>query len=133
MAGGITLTNLAGYSLGVANDETSINIQKLTIRAMTDKITVKDKIARVIGRVDHNLHQEYSIEGFVTGSTGVFATQIGTIMTVAGATLLGTLLTGSAIILDEIQVDYESSQLAKVNYKLTRYNDIASTATQTTL
>ena len=133
MAGGITLTNLANYSLGIANDETSINIQKLTIRAMTEKITVKDKIGRIIGRVDHDLHQEYTVEGFIAGSTGALSTQIGTLMTVAGATLLGGLLTGSGIILDEVQVDYESAQLAKVNYKLTRYNDIASSATQTTI
>jgi hypothetical protein len=133
MAGGITLTNLANYSLGIANDETAINIQKLTVRAMTEKILVKDKIGRVIGRVDHDLHQEYTVEGFVAGSTGALGTQIGTLMTVAGATLLGGLLTGSGIILDEVQVDYESAQLAKVNYKLTRYNDITSTATQTTI
>jgi hypothetical protein len=130
---GITLTNLANYSLGIANDETSINIQKLVVKASTDKIIVKDKVARVIGRVDHNLHQEYDIEGFVTGTTGVFSSQIGVIMTVAGVSTLGGIASTGACILDESQITYETGVLAKVNYKLTRYQDIASTATQTTI
>lgn len=131
MAGGITLTNLAGYSLGIAADEVSINIQKLTIKAATTKIEVKDRVGRIVGRVDHSLKQEYSIEGFIDGTTGVMAAQIGAILTVAGVTALGNILSTGACILDEVQADYATENLAKVQYKLTRYNDIPSTATQT--
>ena len=73
----ITLTNLANYSLGIANDETAINVQKVSNKASGAKIMVKDKIGHEIGRVDHEIHQEYSIEGFVSGTTGIFADQIG--------------------------------------------------------
>lgn len=132
MAGAITLTNLALYSLGISNDETSINIQKLTVKTATEKIEVKDRVGRITGRVDHSLKQEYSIEGFVSGSTGAMAASVGAILTIAAVTALGGMPTTGACILDEIQVDYETGSLAKVNYKLTRYADIAATATQVT-
>lgn len=131
MAGAITLTNLANYSLGIALDETSINIQKLTVKAMTEKIEVKDRVGRIIGRVDHALKQEYNIEGFIdVASGGILASQIGVILTVAGVVGLGGMPTTGACILDESQLDYETAQLAKISYKLTRYADIPSTATQ---
>ena len=130
MAGSITLTNLANYSLGIASDETAINVQKVNVKASGAKIMVKDKIGHEIGRVDHEIHQEYSIEGFVSGTTGVFADQIGLIITVANVMTLGGISAG-ACILDDVGVDYESGALAKVNYKATRYPDISASATQT--
>lgn len=129
MAGSITLTNLANYSLGVGNDETSINIQKLSVKASGDKIEVKDKIGHIIGRVDYAIRQEYTVEGMVEGSTGALAANIGAILTVAGVMTLGGISAG-ACIMEDITVDYETGQLAKVNYKLMRYPDIPGTATQ---
>lgn len=127
------MTALANYSLGIGNDETSINIQKLTVKAMTQKIEVKDRIGRVVGRVDHDLKQEYSIEGFIDGTTGALAATIGAILTVAGVVALGGIASTGACFLDEIQTDYQTNELAKVSYKLTRYNDILAGATQVTI
>ena len=132
MAGSITLTNLGGYSLGIANDETAINIQKLSNKATTNKLLVQDKIGHQVGRVDKELHQEYSIEGFVTGTTGIFADQIGLLITLANVATFGGVSAGATLV-DEAEVNYESGQLARVNYKATRYPDIPSTSTQVTL
>ena len=134
MAGSITLTNLGGYSLGIANDETAINVQKLSVKADTKKTMVQDKIGHQVGRVDNELHQEYNIEGFVTGTTGIMAAteQIGILITLANVISFGGVSAGSTL-LDDAQVNYESAVLAKVNYKATRYPDIPGTATQTTI
>jgi hypothetical protein len=126
----ITLTNLANYVFGIPTDETAINIQKLTIKAATQKIEVKDRVGHIVGRVDHMLKQEYTIEGFVSGTTGALASTVGAILTVAGAVVLGGISSTGACILDDIQTDNESGALAKVTYHLTRYDTIAAAATQ---
>ncbi len=126
----ITLTNLANYVFGIPNDETAINIQKLTIKAATQKIEVKDRVGHIVGRVDHMLKQEYTIEGFVSGTTGALAATVGAILTVAGAVVLGGISATGACILDDIQTDAESGALEKVTYHLTRYDTIAASATQ---
>ena len=133
MSGSITLTNLAGYSLGVPNEEAGIQIQKITVRAMGEKIEVKDKMGKLIGRMDHGLKQEYSCEGYVAStSTGAMGAQIGAILTLASIVSLGGISSG-ACILDDIDVTYETGTLAKATYKLTRYPDIPSTAQQITM
>jgi hypothetical protein len=130
----ITLTNLAGYTLGVPNVEVSINVQKVTTKTTTEKIEVKDNIGHVIGRVDHNLKQEYTIEGYITGNAGVMDAMVGGIMIVAAENALGFgQLAGGAFLLDDIQRDDETATLSKVNYKVTRYPDIPATATQSQL
>jgi hypothetical protein len=133
MSGSITLTNLAGYSLGVPNEEAGIQIQKITVRAMGEKVEVKDKMGKLIGRMDHGLKQEYSCEGYVAStSTGAMGAQIGAILTLASIVSLGGISSG-ACILDDIDVTYETGTLAKATYKLTRYPDIPSTAQQVTM
>jgi hypothetical protein len=130
MSGSITLTNLAGYSLGVPNEEAGIQIQKITVKAMGEKVEVKDKMGKLIGRMDHGLKQEYSCEGYVaSASTGAMGAQIGAILTLASIVSLGGISSG-ACILDDIDVAYETGTLAKATYKLTRYPDIPSTAQQ---
>ena len=130
----ITLTNLAGYNLGVPNQEVSINVQKVTIKTTTEKIEVKDNIGHIIGRVDHGMKQEYTIEGMITGSTGALALMVGAICTVASVSTIGMgTLTAGAFILDDIQRDDETGTLSKVNYKVTQYPDIPAAATQTHL
>src|SRR5215475_14716729 len=120
-----TLTNLAGYNLGVPNQEVSINVQKVTIKTTTEKIEVKDNIGRLIGRVDHSLKQEYTIEGMIAGSTGALALMVGALTTVASVSTIGMgTLTAGAFILDDIQRDDETGTLSKVNYKVTQYPDI---------
>jgi hypothetical protein len=132
MSGSITLTNLAGYSLGVPNEEAGIQIQKITVRAMGEKVEVKDKMGKLIGRMDHGLKQEYSCEGYVAGTTGPMGAQIGAILTLASIVSLGGISTG-ACILDDVDITYESGTLAKATYKLTRYPDIPTTAQQVTM
>jgi hypothetical protein len=133
MSGSITLTNLAGYSLGVPNEEAGIQIQKITVRAMGEKVEVKDKMGKLIGRMDHGLKQEYSCEGYVAStSTGAMGAQIGAILVLASIVSLGGISSG-ACILDDIDVTYETGTLAKATYKLTRYPDIPPTATQVTM
>ena len=128
----ITLTNLSGYNLGVPNAETGINVQKVTIKTTTEKIEVKDHIGHIIGRVDHALKQEYTIEGYITGTTGIMSEMVGALVTVASTSTIGMgSLTAGAFLLDDIQRDDETGTLSKVNYKVTQYPDIPATATQT--
>ena len=130
MSGSITLTNLAGYSSGVPNEEIGIQIQKISVKAMGEKVEVKDKLGKIIGRMDHGLKQEYSCEGYIASTTvGPFATLIGGILTLASIVSLGGISSG-ACILDDVDVTYETGTLAKATYKLTRYPDIPPTATQ---
>lgn len=130
----ITLTNLSGYNLGVPNAETGINVQKITIKTTTEKLEVKDRIGKIIGRVDHSLKQEYTIEGYITGTSGITAAMVGAIVTVASVSTIGMgTLTAGAFLLDDIQRDDETMTLSKVNYKVTQYPDIPPTATQTNL
>jgi hypothetical protein len=131
-SGSITLTNLAGYSLGVPNDEAGVNIQKITVKAMGEKVEVKDKLGHLIGRMDHGLKQEYSVEGYVSGTQGAMSAQIGAILVLASIVSLGGITSG-ACILDDVDITYETGTLAKATYKLTRYPDIPSTATQVTM
>lgn len=131
----ITLTNLAGYNLGVPADEVSINVQKVTTKTTSEKIEVKDKLGHIIGRVDHSLKQEYTIEGYITGVTGAMGELVGALTTVAANSLLGlgTTVPQGAFVLDDIQRDDETGTLSKVNYKVTMYPDIPVSATQTHL
>ena len=127
---GITLTNLANYNMGVPADEVGINVQKVSVKVSAQKIEVKDRVGRVIGVATHDLKQEYSIEGFIAGTTGLMAGVIGTIITIASITILGGIASTGACILEEINADYETGAHNKVTFKLSRYNDIPSTASQ---
>src|SRR6266478_674791 len=128
MPGSITLTNLTGYALGVATAEVGINIQKVSIKASSERIEVKDNIGHIVGFVAHALKQEYTVEGFVTGATGAIATAIGAILTVANVISLGG-VTAGACILDDVTINDETGQLSKLNWKATRYPDIPTSAT----
>ena len=129
----VTLTNLGGYGWGIANDETGINIQKLTIKAHNDKFEVANRIGEIVGRADFKWKQSYSIEGVVTGTTGLPANKLADIVTLANVAALGGIASTGAVLMDEMSLDYVPNQPGKLNVSLTRYNGIPSTATQTTL
>jgi hypothetical protein len=129
MSGSITLTNLAGYSMGIGFDEVSINIQKLTIKADSAKILVKDRIGHQIGRVDHELKQEYSISGMVNAAVGIVASTVGELVTLANVAAFGGISAG-ACFMDEPTLDQETGVLNKFDCKCTRYPDIPAGATQ---
>ena len=132
--GSITLTNLAGYNLGVPSAEAGINVQKVSVKASAEKVEVKDRLGHIIGRVDHSLKQEYTIEGYINGVTGITSEMIGALTTVASANTIGMgTLTPGAFILEDIQRDDETMTLSKLTYKVSHYPDIPSTATQTNL
>lgn len=130
--GGVVLTNLDGYTMGVDQDiDASINVQKVTCKATSQHKDVLDRIGVVIGRADWDFKQDYSIEGYVASRvTGIMASTIGGLITLASLTALGGIATGGACLLNDISVDEATGELTKMTASLTYYANIPSTATQ---
>ena len=129
--GGIVLTNLAGYSMGVDQDvDASINVQKVTCKATATKKEVLDRIGVPVGIAFSSFRQEYSISGYVKSLvTGIMAETIGGLVTLAALNALGGIATGGACILDSITLDQATGELTKMDATLIYYPDIPSTAT----
>ena len=129
----VTLTgssSLSGYIWGIPTaDETSINIETLTIKATGQKKLVPNRLSAIIGRVDFQFIKTYSIKGFITGTTGANAAAIGLIMSVANDIALGSVPAGYPTLLDDVQVDRMAADLSRISYNLTAYAGMPS-ATQ---
>lgn len=126
---GITLTNLAGYTWGIASAETGINVEKLTVKASGEKYEQKDFQGRFVGRVDYGIKQHYTITGALTAA---YTPAIGALVTLTNAMTLGGESAG-ANFLEDVEISYENNKPAMITINTTRYEDIASTVTQTTL
>jgi|SRR5271165_4188085 len=128
----VTLTNLAGYVWGISADETSINIEKFTAKASGQKKLVTSRQSLVVGRADFQFLKTYSVSGFITGTSAgsAIASVIGAIITVANDITLGSVPSGQACLLDDVQVDRQSVDLSRISYNLSSYPGIASSATQ---
>jgi hypothetical protein len=130
--GGIVLTNLTGYTIGVdQNIDASINVQKVTCKATSQHKDVLDRLGVVIGRADWDFKQQYTIEGYVASRvTGIMAATIGGLITLASLVALGGIATGGACLLDDISVEEATGELTKMTATLTYYANIPSSATQ---
>lgn len=131
-AGGVVLTNLTGYSMGVDQDvDASINVQKVTCKASSQHKDVLDRIGVIIGRADWDFKQTYTIEGYVASRvTGIMAATIGGFVTLAALTALGGMATGGATLLDEISLEEQTGELTKMTATLTYYANIPVASTQ---
>jgi hypothetical protein len=131
--GGVVLTNLAGYSMGVDQDvDASIHVQKVTCKATSQHKDVLDRIGVVIGRADWDFKQSYTIEGYVASKTvGIMAATIGGFVTLAALSALGGIATGGATLLDDISLEEQTGELTKMTASLTYYANIPAAATQT--
>lgn len=132
MAGGIVLTNLTGYTMGVDQDvDASINVQKVTCKATSQHKDVLDRLGVVIGRADWDFKQDYTIEGYVASRvTGIMAETVGGLVTLASLVALGGIATGGATLLNDISVNEATGELTTMTANLTYYANIPSTATQ---
>jgi hypothetical protein len=130
--GGIVLTNLTGYTMGVDQAvDASINVQKVTCKATSQHKDVLDRLGVVIGRADWDFKQQYTIEGYVASkTTGIMAATIGGLITLAALTALGGIATGGATLLDDISLEEATGELTKMTATLTYYANIPVTATQ---
>ena len=127
-----TLTNLANYAFGIGSDETAINVDKVTIKANGKIKEVPNRQSMIVGRVDYQFVKKIGITGYLAGTTGALANSIGIFTTVANDMALGGLATGLGLFLDDITTTRMAEDLERVEYNLSAYPGIASTATQTT-
>ena len=82
-----TLVNLTGFQHGVAQDETGINIESFRARVAPEfKNFVLNKSGEKRGFVAGAAELSVTIEGEVSGSTGVMAAVLTTATTIANST-----------------------------------------------
>ncbi len=84
---GITLVNLTGFVWGVGADETGVNIESFRCRvAPENKTFALDKVGQKRGFAVQPMELTVTIEGEVTGSTGIMAAVGGAATTIANST-----------------------------------------------
>jgi hypothetical protein len=114
---GLTLINLSGFLPGVAADETAINVK-------TFKTVVEPEFRNVIpgkngagrGFVCAPMKKNVTIDGEVTGSTGVMAAVIGTAFTPANSSAyFGAPTTGLYLLKGEVEESREQGECAKMS------------------
>lgn len=84
---GVTLVNLSGFQWGVASDETGINIRSFRCRIAPEfKEFLKGKTGAKRGFAVEVPELSVSIEGEISGSTGIMAAVVTTATTIANST-----------------------------------------------
>lgn len=115
-----TLVDLSGYTFGITSDETGLNIESVSHKAITKKIEVVDKDGKTTGCVYHDPKVEISLSG---ETTATISTAVGAVLTVANLISLGGVTSGS-VLLDEISIEEGRESLRKVSMTATRYPNI---------
>lgn len=80
-----TLIDLSGFIWAFSADETGINVKKIDTKINSKKLDVPDRQGEDRGYVDYNPYQEDTVEGEITGGTGVAAARLATALTLANA------------------------------------------------
>jgi hypothetical protein len=115
-----TLVNLSGFSPGIANDETGINVEQVTITALANKkVEVPNKAGNTRGTWYFDKGKSIEVAGEVTGN--IDAT-IGGTLVVANDETLGGVSSGT-IICEEITLTKNREQLEKVAFKAVQKED----------
>lgn len=78
-----TLINLTGFSFGFPSAETGGNLKKLTKKVDSKKLVVPDIQGAGRGYVDYDPTDETTLEFEVTGTTGLAAAKLATVLTIA--------------------------------------------------
>jgi len=117
---GLTLINLSGFLPGVAADETAINVSSFkTVVEPEFRNIIPSKNGTGRGFVCAPMKKSVTIEGEVTGSTGVMAAVIGTAFTPANSSAyFGAPTTGLYLLKGEVEESREQGACAKVTVEL---------------
>jgi len=122
--GAVTLVNLTGWAWGVGADETGINIENFQPTVKPEfKEYAMNRQGEKIGFCVGEPATEITIDGEVTGSTGLMAATFAAAVTLANTfALFGS---AGGIYLDEASVPTTRSGWKKVSFKFSRNKGIA--------
>lgn len=110
------LVNLSGFSFGVVSDETGINIDTLVLKYGAKKIRVPDKQGSARGKIYYDFTIDVSINGEVSGATGLLAATIGAAVTLAN-TVFGFGITSGGVYVDEATITNNREKLQTLDLK----------------
>lgn len=80
-----TLLNLTGFTFGFGVIEVGVNIAKITTKIDSKKLIVPDIQGAGRGHVDYDPMDETTLEGELSGTTGIAAAKLATALTIANA------------------------------------------------
>lgn len=122
--GAVTLVNLSGWQWGVEADETSVNIESYSVTYKPEqKEFGRNKSGTKIGFAADDPEAEITIEGEVTGSTGLLAASFTTAVTVANDHADFGLSAGT-IFLDEANPSQSRDGFRRISAKLSKNKNI---------
>lgn len=78
-----TLVNLSGFTFGFGSAETGVNLAKMTKKIDSKKLMVPDIQGAGRGYVDYDPVDETTLEGEMTGTTGLAASKLAVAATIA--------------------------------------------------
>ena len=104
-------------TFGVANDESSLTTQSVSVTNKSDKKEARDKGGSVVAIAYYNKTSDISIDGLGT-FTGA-STNVGTALT-----LSGTFDTAGSHFVDEVTIDHANEEFVKSSIKATSYSGI---------
>lgn len=110
------LVNLSGFQFGFLSDETGINIESLSRQYTAKKIRVPDKQGSARGKIYYDFTINLTIDGEVSGNTGIMAATIGASITIANV-IYGFGITTGGVYVDEATVTYNREKLQAVSLK----------------
>jgi hypothetical protein len=108
----------AALSFGIANEESSLTTQSVSVTNKSDKKEARDKQGIIVAVAYYNKTSEFSIEGLGT-FTGA-STNIGTALSLSGTFDKA----GTTIYLDEVSVEKSNEDFVKSSLKATSYEGI---------
>lgn len=114
---GLTLLNLSGFLPGVAADETGINVKSFKTAVEPEfRNVIPGKNGAARGVVIAPMKKTVSIDGEISGSTGVMAAVMGTAFTPGNASAyFGAPTTGLYLTKGDVEESRESGALATVS------------------
>ncbi len=119
-----TLLNLTGFTFGFAVVEVGVNIAKITTKIDSKKLIVPNIQGAGRGHVDYDPSDETTLEGELSGTTGIAAAMLATALTIAnfvavdhGAGIAGT--NGTTYVFS-LTIEQGREELNKITVNTTR-------------
>ena len=110
------LVNLSGFTYGFLSDESGINIESMQRQYTAKKIRVPDKQGSARGKVYYDFTIMLTIDGEVSGNTGLLAATIGASITIAN-TVFGFGITTGGVYMDEATLSQNREKLLAISIK----------------
>ena len=114
-----TLVNMTGMLPGIAQDETAMNVETVTIEATSKKVEIPNKSGNTFATWFFDKRKNIEISGEVTGT--ITAT-VGGILVFSNDQALGGISTGE-ILVDSVTLTLNREQIGKISIKATQCED----------